>query len=463
MGYTAPLYSSNFTINQPGQIYNDLGQQIGTFPGWSPGGDLGATYSNMKQTADFLGTANLNQRVAQMWDPNTGKILQQPRSPNEAAALQRQLEQFAATQAQNTRNQAMRLLGGGTLGGLSGGSSGAATDTMKPIRDKFLSGLTSTLDNPGLSDSAVQGIVSRGQEEINATNKDTQANMLDLALASGARNAGDTAYGQQRLADQAGRQRAGLGRDVRIAAEQERNSQRLAGLGVAGNYLGRVEDAARADRNQLMELLLNQKFETPNLSNLSSMAGMGSTGWGTTSVNSGGGANSGGGTASGSNNTKPAFQTWTNPTTTYTPTARVTAPAAAPVDDQARSTARPGQNQQVQKPATGGGGGSRLAGNSDFQYDPATGTYKYVGTKDVKLGQVFRYDGQPSLDPTTLPTKKPSALGLRAQNLSDWLGPSGIRTVGGGTGKLKGTAAGAATPSLAGAFGGGSGGGYMQW
>jgi len=271
-------------------IYDDTGKLIASSPNQVPIGAPGYV-ENLRNYADELGHQSLMNRMDSM--VVNGELTRPPRTPQEAAYAQMMLERYASQQSRNNYDEAMQLLGGG--GGMNdpgfGGSGGGNSDRLAGMRGMFETSLQGVLNDPGLSDDAVERIISRGTDEIRASQRDAGLDMRDVAQAAGAGSLSDLAGGLSEMRDSYDRQSSALARDVRLAAEQDRSQQRLAGLGVAGNYLGRVEDAARQDRNKLMELLLSQKFQTPDMGGMIQNAGLnGGTG---TSGLYGGGANSG--------------------------------------------------------------------------------------------------------------------------------------------------------------------------
>ncbi len=297
LGYGSPTpkprrWGSYGSVGGPtagqGIITNELGQQIGVTPGGIPLHLLGGAMGQLQTYAGQLGQADLESRVNALFGPG-GQLTRPPSSAQEAAMAQWRLEQQAAAAAQQAFGQAVGMLGGGIAGPAGGaGAAGTTQADIAPIREAFLQNLNQALEAPGMSQEAVENIISRGSDELARGAEAAGLGLRDVALASGARDAADLTGGLGRIQEDVGRQQAALGRDVRIAAEEQRNQQRMQALGAAGGYLGRVEDIARQDRNRLMELLLSQQFETPDFSNLIQTAGLQGGGGGGFGVQSGG-------------------------------------------------------------------------------------------------------------------------------------------------------------------------------
>lgn len=159
--------------------------------------------------------------------------------------------------------------GGGmpTPGGGSGGGSGM------PFGQAFEQSLYSAFSNPGFDP---EPIINRGTEEIASGESNALVQLQNRAANQGIEGGAVQAGNREVLSDFAGK-RANLARDVRVEAAKDAEDKRMSALNAAGGYLGRISDNARQDRNQMIQLMMqqmqNQQNRAPDYSSLISQAG----------------------------------------------------------------------------------------------------------------------------------------------------------------------------------------------
>jgi hypothetical protein len=200
--------------------------------------------------------------------------------------------------------------------GTSSGQTGGGFANNQELHGAATGSLLQLLNNSGMDERTIQGLVSRGADELSESEKQARLEMRASAAAAGGGEGGDYDSAVRELSSNFAGQRAGQSRDIRLAAEQDRLNRQLGTLGTAFNFLGSVEDRAAADarwqqqmlrddRSALMALMASNRPAVPNYSALAGQAGN----WNQFAMPFGGGANQGAGpgsaTSGGGANTRP--------------------------------------------------------------------------------------------------------------------------------------------------------------
>lgn len=165
--------------------------------------------------------------------------------------------------------------GGGYLGGgQSNGTNAGGFEVNRALHGDFTNSLSDMLKNPGLKQKTIEGMINKGTDEIAESESQAGLDLTERAAAMGGMEGGGIQKGMRELRSDYAGKRAGLARDIRTDAEKDRLNRIEAGLGIAGSYLGRVEDRqaadarwqaenAREDRNQMIQMLMNKPSSGP--------------------------------------------------------------------------------------------------------------------------------------------------------------------------------------------------------
>lgn len=270
VGMGGPSVQSAIAVDQAGNpIWGTMG-----------GGAIGNQFGWLAQ-AEQAGGEALDAWLRTAFDPRTGRVTVQPKTPAQAAALQGALNDWAANQAQSNQNRIRDMLTGGSA---AGAAAGAGQDANAPIRDLFLKQMSGLLSKPGLTEAEIEGIINKGTEEISESERDAALRSKQLAASMGFTGGGGEMKGERELSQGYSGQRANLARDVRLEAARDRMNRIENALGIAGGFLGRQDAASQAAQDRMLNFLMNQKFQTPDLSTQISApptwGGGGSTGFG---------------------------------------------------------------------------------------------------------------------------------------------------------------------------------------
>lgn len=300
-------------------LTNDRGEVIGGSNG--NGLDSLSGIGSIWNDAQNMGNQNLNNRV-QMLAATGGS----PGTGAEAAALQALYEKQAAGQDQQSYQQGINALMGGASGGImgsinapvvtgsnshwvstgpaqnqgyyaSGGTqAGGMNAENTALQSQMVQHLTDLMNNPGMSDSTIQGMVNKGADQISEGEGSAEMGLTDAANAAGFGQSGAQQAGLRELMTSATGQKANYARDVRTEAAKDRENQLQQALGTSGQYLGRVQDNAAsqarldtqlqaeqsrqnsqfANERQMMAIqaMMNQHTAVPNYSNMIATSGM---------------------------------------------------------------------------------------------------------------------------------------------------------------------------------------------
>lgn len=173
---------------------------------------------------------------------------------------------------------------GGVNGGVTGQGSGTSTGSQaggfevnRDLHGAFSQALMGAIQGPGMDAATQQRIINRGNDALSESQDAALLGMREQANSAGAGGSGGAqSAGERELHSDFAGQRAGNIRNVQIGAETDRLNRMNQALGIAGGYLGNVEDraaaearwqaeAARDDRNKLIDLMVNQKTALPSL------------------------------------------------------------------------------------------------------------------------------------------------------------------------------------------------------
>jgi hypothetical protein len=140
-----------------------------------------------------------------------------------------------------------------------------ATQILAPSQQTYQQGLQQLATGGGMSAAEQQDVINRGTEELSRA---LEASQLALgrraAAAGGTVGAGGYAEGLRGLVSDFAGQRAGLARDVRLAASDKRQQNQALATQLAGR-----------DVSDLAGMYARRAYQTPDLSGLWGMAGMG--------------------------------------------------------------------------------------------------------------------------------------------------------------------------------------------
>lgn len=256
-------------------------------------------------------------------------------------------------------------LPGGSGGGAGG--TGAGGGSGLPFGQAFEQSLYSAFNKPGIDP---EPIINKGTEEIAMGENNALTQLGNRAANQGIEGGAVQAGNREVLTDFAGK-RANLARDVRVEAAKNAEDQRMSALNTAGGYLGRISDNARQDRNQMIQMMMQQmqaqQNRAPDYSGLASQAGQRSS---FANILAPGGGKSGSG-ASGGSTFPSGMSMGGGPGTMYNPTGglqSVTHNAANNRQAQARAEsglAPSMENDAINAPrnaANGTAGGGLLSG-----------------------------------------------------------------------------------------------------
>jgi hypothetical protein len=150
--------------------------------------------------------------------------------------------------------------GGASYGGSFGSAmSGGGVGGPGGFRPMFEQELYKSMTNPGLSEGAVNSIINQGTEEIASGERNSLNQLQDHAAGANITGGGaQSGANREVLSDFAGK-RANLARDVRVQAELSKQNEKLGAMRSASDYFGKLDDNARADRNQLIQFLMSNR------------------------------------------------------------------------------------------------------------------------------------------------------------------------------------------------------------
>lgn len=208
------------------------------FGGNAPGG--GAGMFNLSQAMGSRGGG-----AGQRWLDDQGNLLRIPRTSEEALAAQMEAMNLAQSFA---RQNATQLRG-----------------YLEPMAEQYRQGLAGLMGpEGGVSQSVVTGMQNR-QAETLARGEEAQRVALGNRAAAfgGTPGAGGYAQALQALGSDYAGKLAGSQRDIGTWAETQRGQNRMAGLSGLGGA-----------QRDLTGFLMNQQFQSPDLSSLIEMAGM---------------------------------------------------------------------------------------------------------------------------------------------------------------------------------------------
>lgn len=152
-------------------------------------------------------------------------------------------------------------------------NSSQGDPNLDALGGEFSSALLAALKGQGgISDAAVEGIINQGTEEISESESRAGRQLRDTANAMGFGEGGARIAGQALQGGQYAGMRANLGRDVRLAAEQDRANKQAQAMGMAGSYIGQERNRAAGTTAQAKAMM--QSGSTGHLPTWSaSMAG----------------------------------------------------------------------------------------------------------------------------------------------------------------------------------------------
>lgn len=166
--------------------------------------------------------------------------------------------------------------GGGGLPGASGAGGN--------LENRFQSALLQSLDNPGLDENTIQGMVSKGIEGIAESERDAGMNLRQYAAAMGFADSGSAAGGAQQLASDFSGQKANFDRDTRLDAAKFNAQNRMQSLGLLGDLVARNKAEAAANQERILRGAAANKA---HYESSQSAPGMG-FGFSTAGINTGG-------------------------------------------------------------------------------------------------------------------------------------------------------------------------------
>lgn len=215
-----------------------------------------------RQTQQMTIPNNLQGQTQQMWS-NLGRYTVGPNG---------------ALIAPNTGQMNNALQGtaanSGNVSGGSGGAGGSGGSGL-PFGQAFEQQLYNAFTKSGFDP---EPIINKGTEEIASGENNTLVQLQNRAANQGIEGGAVQAGNREVLSDFAGK-RSNLARDVRVEAAKDAEDKRMSALNAAGNYLGRISDNQRQDRNQMIQLMMqqmqNQQNRATDYSSLISQSGQG--------------------------------------------------------------------------------------------------------------------------------------------------------------------------------------------